>query len=211
MPDTLVSIPFSKGSDNIMKLFYHPGACSLAVHIALIEAGMSFKLVSINRDKRTADGRDLLNLNPYGFIPTLELDDGNVLGEALANLVYIAENTGRLLPKSGLDRWRSIEAVSFMATELHGGFKPLWTRAPEAEQTAAKQLLTKRFVELAARLGDKPFVTGGQISIADPYLFVMLRWARTYDIDVPEQFDAYFERMQERPSIQQALTEEGLA
>lgn len=193
-----------------MKLFYHPGACSLAVHIALIEAGLPFELVSISRDKRTGDGRDFLDLNPHGFVPTLELDDGNVLSEALANLVYIAERTGRLLPKEGPVRWHAIEAVSFMTTELHGGFKPLWKRAPEAEQTAAKQILTRRFAALAAQLGDKPFVTGVHITIADPYLYVMLRWARTHGIVVPKLLDAYYGRMHERPSVEKALTGEGL-
>jgi glutathione S-transferase len=180
------------------------------VHIALIEADLPFELVSITRDKRTADGRNLLDLNPYGFIPTLEFDDGSVLGEALANLVYIAERTGELLPKGGPGRWHAIEALSFMTTELHGGFKPLWKRAPESEQTTAKQILTRRFATLAVQLGDKSFVTGTEISIADPYLFVMLRWARTHGIDVPELLDAYASRMQTRPSVRQALLEEGL-
>ncbi|MGG1947455.1 glutathione S-transferase C-terminal domain-containing protein [Trinickia sp. NRRL B-1857] len=193
-----------------MKLFYHPGACSLAVHIALIEADLPFELVSITRDKRTADGRDLLSLNPHGFVPTLELDDGNVLSEALANLVYIAERTEKLLPKDGLVRWHAIEALSFMTTELHGNFKPLWKRAPESEQTRAKQILTRHFAALAAQLGDKSFVTGAQATIADLYLFVMVRWAKTYDIEVPNLFDAYFSRMQERASVKQALAEEGL-
>lgn len=194
-----------------MKLFYHPGACSLAVHIALIEADLPFELVSITRDKRTADGRNLLDLNPHGFVPTLELDDANVLCEALANLVYIAERTGKLLPQDGLERLRAIEALSFMTTELHGGFKPLWKRAPESEQTTAKQVLTERFAVFAAQVGDKSFVTGPQITIADPYLFVMLRWAQTHGVEVPEVFDAYGSRMQARPSVKQALAEEGLA
>ncbi|WP_322101945.1 glutathione S-transferase C-terminal domain-containing protein [Paraburkholderia sp. J41] len=176
----------------------------------LIEGGLPFERVSITRDKRTADGRDFLSLNPHGFVPTLELDDGIVLTEALANLVYIAERTGKLLPKDGPIRWHAIEALSFMTTELHGDFKPLWKRAPEGEQSAAKQLLTQHFAVLALQLGDKPFVTGNVITVADPYLFVMLRWADKHHIDVPRRLNAYLERMQKVASVARALAEEGL-
>ncbi len=91
-----------------MNLFYNPGACSLAVHIALAETAMSYKLVTINRDKQTADGRDFTKINPKGFIPALELDDGTVLAESLAILVYIAHRSGRLLPEDGPVRWQAL-------------------------------------------------------------------------------------------------------
>lgn len=194
-----------------MNLFYHPGACSLAVHIALIEAGMSYQLVSITRDKRTSDGRDFLKINPKGFIPALERDDGTVLAEALAILVYIAHQAGTLLPEDGSVRWEALEATSFMTTEIHGNFKPFWKNATQAEKDKARELLDKHFTTVAEQLGDRPFLLGERMTIADPYLFVMLRWAVTHGIEVPPQFDAYFARMKQVPCVARALAEEGIA
>lgn len=193
-----------------MKLFYHPGACSLAVHIALIEAGLPFELVRIDRDKRTGDGRDFLSINPHGFVPTLEFDDGMVLSEALANLCYVAGHATHLLPEQGPTRWRVLETLSFMTTELHGHFKPLWKRAPDAEQAAAKQSLTRHFSALGRQLGDAPYIAAPRITIADPYLFVMLRWASAHGIDVPANLAACHDRLRALPPVAQALSEEGL-
>jgi glutathione S-transferase len=96
-----------------MNLIYFPGACSLADHIALIEAGLPYKLISINRDKQTDDGRDFLAINPKGYVPALELDDGTVLTENLAILCYIATQSGKLLPKYGMTHWRALERDGF--------------------------------------------------------------------------------------------------
>jgi glutathione S-transferase len=194
-----------------MILFYHPGACSLAVHIALIETGMPYKLVSITKDKRTSDGRDFLKINPKGFVPTLELDDESVLGEALAILAYVGHRTGTLLPEDGRVRWQALEATSFMTTEVHGNFKPFWKNAPEPEKENARQALVKHFDILAGQLGNQAFLTGDRMTIADPYLFVMLMWASIHGIKVSERFDAFFTRMNALPSVAQALAEEGLA
>jgi glutathione S-transferase len=194
-----------------MNLFYHPGACSLASHIALIEAGMSYQLVTINMEKRTGDGRDFMKINPKGFIPALELDDGTVLAESLAILVYIAHRGRALLPEDGLVRWKAIEDTSFMATEIHGNFKPFWKNAPQTERDKGRQMLVKHFATIAQELGDRPFLVGDRMTIADPYLFVMLMWAARHGIEVPERFETYFARMKQIPSVARALAEEGLA
>jgi glutathione S-transferase len=195
-----------------MILYHVAGACSLADHIALIEAGMSYELVSIGRDKRTDDGRDFMAINPKGYVPALELDDGTVLTENLAILAYIAHRNGALLPEDGLPRWRALEATSFMTTELHGNFKPFfYPDATQAQKDKARQLLVKHFATIAEQLGDRPFLVGDRMTIADPYLFVMLMWAARNGIEVSSQLEAYFARMKQMPSVARALAEEGLA
>jgi glutathione S-transferase len=194
-----------------MKLFYFPGACSLAVHIALVEAKWPYELVSITLDKRTSDGRDFMKINPKGFIPALELDNGEVLAEALAILVYIAEQTGALLAEDGPQRWQALEATSFMTTEIHGNFKPFWKNAAQAEKDSARQLLGKHFAVIAAQLGETPYLVGDRLTIADLYLFVMLSWAVKHGIAVPRPLESYFEHMRQVGSIDRALQEEGLA
>ncbi len=194
-----------------MILYHHAGACSLADHIALIEAGLPYKLVSVNRDKRTEDGRDFLAINPRGYVPALELDDGTVLTENLAILAYIAHQSGTLLPEEGITRWRALEAISFMTTEIHGNLKPFFKDLPTPEKERARQMLVKHFASIAEQLGDKPFLLGDRMTIADSYLFWSLRSAPISGIEFPEQLQAYFSRMKEVPSVAQALVEEGLA
>lgn len=193
-----------------MNLFYNPGGCSLASHIAIIETGTPCQLVTVNREKRTGDGRDFMKINPKGFIPALELDDGTVLAESLAILAYIAHQAGALLPEDGLVRWKALEATSFMTTEIHGSFKPFWKSALQAEKDKAQDMLVKHFAILAEELGDRPFLMGDQMTIADPYLFVMLMWAAKHGIELPRRLETYFARMKEVPSVAQALVEEGL-
>ncbi|MGY3529651.1 MULTISPECIES: glutathione S-transferase N-terminal domain-containing protein [Bradyrhizobium] len=194
-----------------MILYYAPGACSLADHIALIETRLPYKLISINRDKRTEDGRDYLTVNPKGYVPALELDDGTVLTENLAILAYIAHRSEALLPEDGLTRWRALEAISFMATEIHGGLRPFFKNLPTPEKERARNLLIKHFAVLAQQLGDKAFLLGDRMTIPDPYLFWALKWAPVHGIEVPERLQAYFARMKSLPSVEQALVEEGLA
>jgi glutathione S-transferase len=193
-------------------LYYAPGACSLADHIALIEAGLACRLVGITRDKRTDDGRDFLAINPRGYVPALELDDGTVLTENLAILAYIAHQARALLPEAGLTRWRALEATSFMTTEVHGNYKALFASdATEAEKDKARGKLTKHFASLAGQLGEKVYLLGEQMTIADAYLFWALLWAPKFGIEIAENLRAYFSRMRDLPSVARALAEEGLA
>nr|WP_113889119.1 glutathione binding-like protein [Roseiarcus fermentans] len=194
-----------------MILYYAPGACSQASHIALIEAGLPHTLVRVNRERRTEDGRDFAAINPKGYTPALKLDDGTILTENLAILAYIADLTGKLSPEDGLARWRALEATAFMTTEIHGQFRPFFSDAPEAETDKARRMLDKRFATLADQLGDKPFLASDQMTIADPYLFVMLSWAAMFGIEAPEPLVRYHARLKTLPSIARALAAEGLA
>src|SRR4051812_8752060 len=128
-----------------MNFFYYPAACSLADHIALIETRLPYEALSINHERKTADGRDFLSLNPKGYIPALELEDGSILTENPVILHYIAEASGKLLPKDGIDRWRVFEALAFMASEIHGAYQPFFRDFPEPEKTRARDKLAKNF------------------------------------------------------------------
>jgi glutathione S-transferase len=194
-----------------MLLYYAPGACSQASHIALIEAGMSCRLVNVGRDKQTDDGRDFRTINPKGYTPALELDDGTILTESLVILTYIADISGRLLAKDGLDRWRALEATAFMTTEIHRNFMPFFYDASQPEKEKAAAMLAIRFGTIAEQLGGKTFLIGERMTIADAYLFVMLAWAAMMGIAVPERLGAYSARIKKLPSVAQALAEEGLA
>ena len=195
-----------------MILYYAPGGCSLADHIALIEAGLPYTLDRVDRDKRTEDGRDFSTINPKGYLPALELDDGTILTENLAILAYIAHQAGALLPADGVDRWRALEAISFMTTEFHPNFRPFFHHdATEAERAKARQLLVKHFATIAEQLGDRPFLVGDRMTIADPYLVVMLMWAGKNEIEVPERLTGYLAQMKKMPSVARALADEGLS
>lgn len=195
-----------------MILYYAPGTCSQACHIALIAAGLPYRLIQVGRDKQTEDGRDYKTINPKGYTPALELDDGTILTENLAILVYIAETSGKLLPTAGLERFRTLEATAFMTTEIHRNFIPFFSPdSTAAEKDKAAQTLAFRFSSLDAQLADKPLLTGAQLSVADAYLFVMLSWAAMMGITVSARLQSYFERIKQQPAVQQALREEGLA
>jgi glutathione S-transferase len=173
---------------------------------------MPYKLVKVGRDKQTDDGRDFKTINPKGYIPALELDDGTILTESVAILTYIADTSGKLLAKDGLDRWRALEATAFMTTEVHGSFRPFfYPDATEAEKGKAGKMLVMGFATIEEQLGDKKFLVGEQMTIADAYLFVMLAWAAMMGIAVSERLGAYSARMKSVPSTSKALAEEGLA
>lgn len=191
-----------------MKLFYSTGACSLAAHIAAIETRMPHQLVKVTHDKRTSDGRDFMTISPNGFVPALEFDDGTVLTETIAVLIYIAAQSGTLLPENSPNYWKAIEATSFLTTEVHSNFKPLWRNGTAEEKDKAFRLLAKHFSFLATQLGEKTFLASQQMTIADPYLFVMLMWARVHRIVVPASLDSYFSRMHKESSVARAIAEE---
>ena len=199
-----------------MKLYYSPGACSLAPHIVIREAELDVTLdkISFGERRTTEDGRDFFTINPQGAVPTLELDDGDVLTENAAVLQYLASLApeAKLAPEGGMAHWRLLETLNFIATELHKGFSPLFHKpSPEAREALGKQLQS-RLALLQGKLGDKPFLLGDRFTIADAYAFVILRWAHKFRIDTSElpKLAAYFERLLARHSVRQALEEEGL-
>ena len=199
-----------------MKLYYAPGACSQAPHIVLREAGLPFDLVKVDlAAKRTESGEDYAAINPKGSVPALGLDDGSVLTENAVILQYLADlaPAAQLFPGEGLERYRLLEWLNFVATELHKGFGPLWNRAtpPEFRQTT-RDVLGKKFDFTQAALKDRPFITGERFTIVDAYAFVVLNWSAMHEIDLARWpgLTAFIARVAERPAVRAALVAEGL-
>lgn len=193
-----------------MILFYYPGACSLSAHIALIESGLSYELASINHEKKTADGRDFLAINPKGYIPALALEDGTVLTEAPVILNYISEKSGKLISGKEANRWKVLEALAFMASEIHGSYQPFFRNFAEPEKEREREKLRKAFSILSDQMGGQMFLVGDEITIADCYLYWVLRVAPRSGVALPTSLQNYFERMKTRPAVAQALSEEHL-
>jgi glutathione S-transferase len=194
-----------------MKLYLAPGACSLADHIALHEAGLEFGHVRVDlRTKRTEDGGDFNEVNPKGYVPALVLDDGQLLTENVAILAWVAERAPNLTPAGDLGRIRLIEMLAFIATELHKTFvRSLFPTSAE-DKKVAEEMIGRRLGFLAERLADD-YLFGDEVSAADAYLYVMLRWAGMQGLEVPEPLAAFAQRMEARPAVRQALQDEGLA
>src|SRR4051812_30041645 len=150
-----------------MKLYLSPGACSLADHIALHEAGFDFDRVKVDlRAKRTEDDRDYTQINPKGYVPALEFDDGDILTENIAILSWIADQDPSLVPDGAMGRVRLLETLAFISTEIHKGFKPFFAQGSPEEIQKAAETLHKRFSYLASQLkGD--FLFGPRFSVAD--------------------------------------------
>ncbi|HZZ33445.1 MAG TPA: glutathione transferase GstA [Phenylobacterium sp.] len=195
-----------------MKLYLAPGACSLADHIALHEAGLHFQSIKVDlKTKTTEDGRDYSQINPKGYIPALQLDDGQVLTENVAILSWVAAQDPSLAPTGPMGRYRLLEALAYISGEIHKGFKPFFKPdATAAEKMAAGELLGRRFAYLAERLKDE-YLFGRQASVADAYLFVMCLWAQKNGIALPDPLPAFMQRMQARPAVRLALEHEGLS
>ena len=194
-----------------MKLYLAPGACSLADHIALHEAGLEFDRIRVDLPKkRTEDGGDFNEVNPKGYVPALVLDDGQLLTENVAILCWVAERAPQLAPGGDLGRIRLIEMLAFIATELHKPFVRAFFPTSDAEKKVAQDAIRRRLGFLAERLrGD--YLFGRECSVADAYLYVMLRWARMQGLEIPEPLPAFVERMEARPAVRRALQHEGLA
>ena len=200
-----------------MKLYYSAGACSLAPHIALEESGLPYTTKRVDlKAHALADGSDYYAINPRGYVPLLELEDGTRLAEAAVILQYIADHKpGTLAPAFGsIERYRLMEWLNFIATELHKQFSPLFSAAtPQATQDAQREKIAKRLEHVAKTLADKPYLTGEQFTIADAYLFTMLRWAGPLKVDLAPwpALKQYLERVAARPAVHAVLVAEGLA
>jgi glutathione S-transferase len=194
-----------------MKLYLAPGACSLADHIAMHEAGLEFDRIRVDlRTKRTEGGEDFNAINPKGYVPALVLDDGQLLTENVAILCWVAERAPALAPGGELGRIRLIEMLAFIATELHKPFVRLFFPTSDAEEQAARDAIRKRLGFLADQLhGD--YLFGSAFGVADAYCYVMLRWARAKELELPAPLPAFFDRVEARPAVQLALQHEGLA
>jgi glutathione S-transferase len=199
-----------------MKLYYSPGACSLSPHIALCETGLPVELVRVDLStKKTADGGDFLAVNPDGYVPVLQLDDGSLLTEGPAIVQYIADQAPakQLAPANGsMARYRLQSTLNFISTELHKSFSPLFNPAAAAEwKEAARKTLTERLDHLQSRLTG-PYLLGDQFTVADGYLFTVLGWGKYVKFDLAPwpKLGEYLGRIAARPAVQQALKEEGL-
>lgn len=200
-----------------MKLYFSPGACSLSPHIVLREAGLAFDLARVDlRSKRLSDGSDYRQVNPKGYVPALELDDGQLLTEGPAIVQYLADlrPESKLAPQAGtLERYRLQEWLTFIGTELHKNFSPLFDpTTPEGTREAVKNRLAARFDLVEKHLENRAFVLGDTFTAADAYLFTVLRWPAHLGIDLAKwpALQAYVERVGARPAVQAALQAEGV-
>lgn len=201
-----------------MMLFYMPGACSLAVHIALREAGLPFDLAEVTyENRRLADGSDFSVLNPKATVPALRLDDGRMLTEVPVLLQYVDALVpgARLLPASGdMSRYRALEWLNFIATEIHKSFSPLFrATTPRAFLAPGREHLARRLNIAEAHLAEHPCLVGDRYCLADAYLFTCCRWLgdQHLDITIWPSLARHCDAVGKRPAVRAALAAEGLA
>lgn len=198
-----------------MKLYYSPGACALHPQITLREADLPFDLVRVDlRAHKLADGRDYYAINPKGYVPLLELDDGALLTEGAVIDQYIADRnpSAKLLPPAGtLERIRVQEWLHFIGTEIHKQFSPLFNpMLPDGDRETQRKRIAARFDYIEKELGTRSYLVGETFTVADAYLFNMLRWTAHTGIDLARwpKLGAYFARIEERPSVKAAIEAE---
>jgi glutathione S-transferase len=200
-----------------MKLYFSTGACSLSPRIVLLEAGLPFTAEKVDlKSKKTTSGADYYSVNSKGAVPALELDDGQVLTEGPAIVQYLADlkpDTG-LAPRAGsFERYRLMEILNYITSEVHKGFSPLFKPdAPAEARKLALDNLAKKFDWLSAHLAGKKFLMGDTFTVADAYLFTVLRWSGLVHVDLPKWpvLADYVARVGERPRVKDALHAEGL-
>lgn len=200
-----------------MKLYFSPGACSMASHIALNEAGIQHEMEKVDLKTHTyGKEKNYYDVNPKGYVPGLALDDGSFLTENAVVLQYIADQKPekKLMPAAGtMERYRAQEWLNFMATELHKGFGPFFNpKASEEQKKQAKDLLEKKFTVPAQALEKSEFLMGSQITAPDFYLYVMLNWAKKNSIDLSSHASLlrFHEKMSKRDSVLETMKMEGL-
>jgi glutathione S-transferase len=200
-----------------MKLYYAPGACSLASHIALHETGLPFEIEKVDlATKKTALGDDFMQINPKGYVPTIKLDDGSIMTEGGAILQYIADQqpNSELAPKAGtMERYRLQEWLTFIGTEIHKMFSPIFNKAATEEVKAnARNLISKRLGYVETQLANKPYLMGDKFSVADAYLFTIVRWSNFAGLDLSPfpRLNEYMARVAARSKVQAAMQAEGL-
>ena len=200
-----------------MKLYYSPGACSLSPHIALREAGIAFEpVLASTKSHKLQDGTDYYTINPKGYVPLLELDNGERLSEGPAIVQYIADQAPakNLAPANGsMARYRLQEWLTFIGTEIHKAFSPMFNPAITDEaRAAAKAKVSGRLSYVDQQLAGKQYLMGDQFSVADGYLFTVTNWAKPMGIDLSAlpNVSAFMARVAARPAVQEAMKAEGL-
>ncbi len=200
-----------------MKLYYAPGACSLSPHIVLREAGLAFTPVKVSTKTHQIDGGgDYYAVNPKGYVPTLELDDGTRLTEGPAIVQYIADQapaSGLAPPNGTMARYKLQEWLNFITSELHKQYSPLFDPStPDEIKTKQRDKIARRYDWIAQQLGDQDYLTGSTFTVADAYLFTVTNWAKSTGIDMARwpALQSFMKRVAARPHVQEALKAEGL-
>jgi glutathione S-transferase len=200
-----------------MKLYYSPGACSLSPHIALLEAGLPYDLVKVDlRAKKLENGDDFLQVNPKGQVPALGLDNGELVTEGPVIVQMIADKAPgkNLAPaRDSAERYKLLEWLNFITGELHKNFSPIFNPAiPDDVKNVFRDRLMGKFKYIDAQLAGRDYLMGKQFSVADGYLYTMLRWADGHKFDLSElkNLMAFKARVNARPKVQEALIKEGL-
>jgi len=198
-----------------MKLYYSPGTCALSPHIVSREAGIPLDLIRVNTKTHTTDdGGDFYKVNPLGYVPTLVLDDGDILTEGPAIVQYLAD----LKPEAGLmptgrERYRVLEWLNFVTAELHKQFSHMFSpKTPADYKDVIRNALIKKFAFIDGKLAGKSYLTGENFTVADAYLFVVANWSRFHNIDLAQwpNLKAFMDRVKARPMVQEAMRAEGL-
>ena len=200
-----------------MKLYYSPGACSLSPHIVLRETNTPFELVKTDlKTKKTENGQDFWRVNPAGYVPALELEDGQILTEGPAIVQYIADTAGatNLAPRSGsIERYKVQSWLNFVAAELHKSFSPLFNgNIPEDCKAVSRDRLLSRMALVDKHLASNDYLTGADFTVADAYAFTVLGWSRPMKIDLSGfgNIADYLARIAARPAVMAAMNAEGL-
>lgn len=192
-----------------MKLYYSPGACSLASHIALIEAGIDHETVKVDLSRhKTEKGEDFYKISPRGYVPAIEAEDVGLLTENPAVLTYIADRAGSA--PMGLNRYELLEWIGFIGTEIHKAYLPLFGGDTDDRQAKAKDRLAEKYRLAETLMDGKQWLVGDAPGAADNYLFVTLLWADKFGIELPDSLKEYHKRNKDRPAVQKAMKAEGL-
>lgn len=200
-----------------MKLYYSPGACSLSPHIVLREAGLPVELVKVDlRTKRTENGEDYRTINSKGYVPAIELDDGQRLTEGPAIIQYVADRVParKLAPPAGtLERYRLVEWVNFISAEVHKQYSMLFDpSADDALKARVRERIGGRLSWIVQQIGSRDYLMGPDFSVADAYLFTILSWSKLVGIDINQwpALATYVGRIAARPKVHEAMQAEGL-
>lgn len=198
-----------------MKLYYKPGACSLASHIVLLETGLDFTLEQVDLAKKvTEHGDNYLHINPKGQVPALLLDDGTLLTEGAAILQYLADSAPArqlLAPTGNLHRYQTVAWLNYIGSELHRSYSPLFRpTVPDAYKATVREELERKLRYVNDELAGKQWLSGQHFSVADAFLFTVLSWSPRVQLDLSglAHITAFMERMQARPTVKEALVAE---
>lgn len=196
-----------------MKLYYSTASCSLAPHIVMREIGVPVELEPVGLKGGHYKGGDFKNINPKGYVPTLQLENGEILTEVAVILQYLSDQhpEKKLMPAAGtFERYRCLEWMNYIATELHKGFSPLFSSYPSEVKQDVSNRLKERMALVEKQLKKEKYLLGNSFSVADAYLFTVLNWSGFVRLDISDftAIGEYLNRVRERPSVQEALRAE---